>query len=68
MTSTREMLWNNFLRLCPGHLASEIEEMPNSANTNFVLNGMNNSYIENWQDSYKALTDFICNLWHDYNK
>ena len=62
----RDELWSNFLHTCPGHLASEIEEMPHSAKTNFVLNGMNNSYVEKWQESYKALADFVSNLWHHY--
>ena len=67
LSAKREHLWTNFLLMCPTQLAREIETMPITIRTNFMLNAMNNSYVSEWMDCYTALAEFICGLWCQYH-
>ena len=63
----RNDLWRKVLGDCPGQLGYELERMSIPVKTSFVLNAMNNSYINEWHNCFASLATFIHDMWYWYS-
>ena len=55
----RVKLWQAVRETCPNTLNCEIESMSTDTKTSFLLTGLGNGFIKEWQATFKAIVDFI---------
>ena len=55
----RNLLWENVMRQSPNGMKICVNTMSNIEKTKFILSGLNNMYCHEWTLLYKAVSEFI---------
>lgn len=64
----RAIYWNKVLAVCPVQLAKEIVIMSLKDRSVFILNGLGNVYINEWNELYCAIALFVFNMFKPSKK
>ena len=62
----RVPLWQQVVQACPTGLAQELAHMDRDACTMLILNGLNCSYVREWNWTYMMLCKFVYIMYTDY--
>ena len=62
------LLWNRFIAKCPTQMLLEIHNMNKTRKVKFILNGMNCKYVNEWNDIYRELINFIYRIYGIWNE
>ena len=65
----RGHLWNNILESCPSaSMVYEMTSMSTKARCSFLLSGLNNSYVKEWNNLFKAIVQFITAMYNTHQQ
>ena len=64
VNNERIKYWNKIIAVCPVQLKNEIEKMTLKDSSVFILNGLGNCYIQEWNDVYCAIAMFVHNIFN----
>ncbi len=59
-------MWSKLIESCPGQHGNEMKILPITARTNMLINGLNNSFTLEWNNSYKCVADFLYCMFREY--
>ena len=51
--------WQTIVKEMPLAMSGEVSELPDQIKIEYLLSGLNNSYIHEWQNLYESIADFI---------
>ena len=61
------LVWQDVIHECPVRLGGELNHMNDKEKVNFMLNGLNNSFVPEWSNVFEKVAIFICTIWTDYS-
>ena len=64
----RLKLWSQVEKVSVPNLVSCLNAMDNNAKCNFIINGFNCNYVQDWNDVYKQLSHFVYHMYKLYVK
>ena len=59
----RAVLWGNLLDICPAQLQAELINMNSEERTVFIISGMHDGYIEEWNDIFHEMLNYCHKLY-----
>ena len=66
LNEIRNTLWNNVIIQGPEALMGEFQSMSSMDRCKFVLNGLNSVYVQEWNNLYCSLSDFVVTIYSAY--
>ena len=68
ITSERERLWGNLIRVMPPALSRELDTIDMIVKGRIIMAGLNGSYIHEWAQIYREIANFVYGIYKERDR